>query len=74
METIRIMRIELLHTDLYTGPATENQFITRHPAIPPSRQATVTPPPPTPQPASRRCLLTRRPADPPSAEDRTRAV
>ena len=27
METIRIMRMELLHTDLYTGPATENDFI-----------------------------------------------
>ena len=28
METIRIMRIELLHTDLYTGPATEIGVIT----------------------------------------------
>ena len=27
METIRIMRIEVLHTDLYTGPATEVDFI-----------------------------------------------
>ena len=30
METIRIMCMELLHTDLYTGPATENDFIFRH--------------------------------------------
>ena len=29
METIRIMRIEVLHTDLYTGPATEVDFIDR---------------------------------------------
>ena len=27
MKTIRIMRMELLHTDLYTGPATEIHFI-----------------------------------------------